>query len=214
MDGINLSNDTEKDISDFLGLKNLDQISIRLYYLYYRLLETLREEKMSFFRYTYDTITAVIGGFLGIVSLYVFIKDLDDIYKASAVGVTIAVIIGLIFLKEMKKPKSKPEYENLSDNLELAINLDQIFKQANQCILLMSMSKKNPGDSDIKDFLSDSYDILKDSITYVEKLTKKMKEEKTLEEALKMIHINQKFLERRIKFGNSVLSKCESVSNK
>jgi len=205
-----LSDDTERDLSNFLNLRNLDQISIRIYYLYYRLIDVLREEQISTFNYSYNTITAVVGGFMGILSLLTFVQNLDDIYKGGAIIATIIVIVVLVWYKGRTKPK-KVDYENFTEQVTFAINLDQIFKQANQCLMLINLLKKHENDSEIKDFLSDSYDILQDSLNYVEKLYKDMKKADTFDNDLKSLHINEKYIDRRLKFGKSVLEKSATL---
>jgi len=63
------------ELREFLELKDLNQISIRVYYLYYRTLEGLREQRNSLFRYSFDTIMAVIDLFLAFVAFQTFCSN-------------------------------------------------------------------------------------------------------------------------------------------
>ncbi len=198
----------EKTLGDFFDLKNSDQISGRLYYLYYRVIATLREEQESSFNNSYYTITAIIGGFMGILSLFVFIKDVDDVYK-SGIIITSVVVISVLCLYKKFKSKPKPVYDNFEDDVTLAIDLDQIFKQSSECIILMQLLDKNKTDDDLNGFLLDTQIILKKFIEYTEDHKTKLKKEDLYESALETNHIDSDYVERRITFGKSVLRRTE-----
>lgn len=79
------------ELRDFFELKSLNQISTRVYYLYYRTLTAFREQRDTLFRYSFDTIMAVIDAALVIVALLTFLQGLADIYKVAATLLTVIV---------------------------------------------------------------------------------------------------------------------------
>ncbi len=203
----------EKDLSNFYEIKSLDQISIRIYFLYYRMLEAFKEEKISLYKFSFDTIIAVTGVFLGFIAIITFLEELDNIYKMSAIGAAIGAVIILLILKQLKLPKDE-DFATISTEIELGMSLDQIFKQSTECLLLLKLSDKITDEDDlVKELIADAITVLKSSLDNTDELVTKLKKQNRLDNALKSISIDNAFLERRIKFGKSVLEKIEKISS-
>ena len=202
----------EVDLSDFYEIKNLDQISIRLYYLYYRMLEAFKEEKISLFKFSFNTITAVTGAFLGFIAIITFLQELDNIYKMIAIIAAIGAVTILLILKQLMQPKDE-DFATLSKEIQLGMNLDQIFKQSTECLMLLKLLDKISDKNLVEELIADNITILKRSISYTDELMVQLKKQNRFEKALKSISIDNAFLERRIKFGKSVLSKIEKTGS-
>jgi hypothetical protein len=197
------------ELRDFLELKSLNQISTRVYYLYYRTLTAFKEQRDSLSKYSFDTIMAVIDGVLAIGALLTFLQGVADVYKVTAILVTATVVVVLFIVRERIRPKG--ELATLTGTLRLAVHLDQILKQASEVMLLGKVLERKSDDRLVKDLATDNCAVLRDSIDSVERLVKDLGSDKKLEEALEDIHIDRSVLDRRIRLGKSTLEKYERL---
>jgi hypothetical protein len=193
-----------KELAEFLELKDLNQISVRIYYLYYRTLEAFREERDSLFRYSFDTITAVVGGFLGIATFVVFLQQLADIYKGAAVVFTVGVIVILLFVRERLVPRG--ELAVLRDTVRLGIHLDQLFKQSVEVMWLDKLLENPKGKEMAADFVFDCCTVLQDSISSIEDILASLRKSNKLKEAMEELHIDETLIERRVELGKRLLT--------
>jgi hypothetical protein len=193
------------ELRDFLELKSLNQISTRVYYLYYRTLTAFKEQRDSLSKYSFDTIMAVIDGVLAIGALLTFLQGVADVYKVTAILATATVVVVLFIVRERIKPKG--ELATLTGTLRLAVHLDQILKQASEVMLLGKVLERRSDDRLVKDLATDNCAVLRDSIDSVERLVRELGTDKKLEEALEDIHIDRSVLDRRIRLGKSTLEK-------
>jgi len=172
------------------------------------MLEGIKEQRGSLFRYSFNTVIAVIEALLAVVTFMTFLQGLAAVYQVTAAVATLVALVILLFLRERIAPSG--ELTALRETLRLALHLDQILKQASEIMWLTGFLDKHPDNETVRDLAADNCTILRDSIDSAQKLEKQIGEEE-LDEALEDIHIDKAYLRRRLTLGRSVLEKCEAL---
>lgn len=192
-----------RDLFALQQLMSLNQISIRAYYLYYRLLEGLSEQRESFLSYAFYTAIAIIGGFGVALNAIILFQQIGGIIKLTILILTIAVIAGLLIIKGHFVPGKK--LAELRPTLRLAIHLDRVVKHVGEISLLKRALKHDSDNELIEDMQKSAYKYLSDSLAYIKQIVKELKEKEILEQSMKEIHVNEDIINSRIKLAEKTL---------
>ena len=199
----------ELGLQDVLELISTDEISTRTYYVYYRLVQGVEEQKAGAFETSYNTMLATLSAVFALIGVVTIFQDVADAVKASVVVGVVLVLLVLYLSKGHFRPAKG---KDLDDTIRLAIHLGEINQFARQIRLLLKV-KDEPATREMKKaLLLERLDYLKkvaSEITAV-KGALESKDEAQMKQDLDSIHVDMPFVEARIALATSVIREAES----
>jgi hypothetical protein len=193
----------------FIQLKQLDQISIRSYYLYYATKELQSEQRESWFKFAYSLIAGAIGTATGAIGLAGYLLHLGVVGDA---GVIATVIVAATAYPVYSRLRPSRDLQEESLSIRLSIHLDQILKQSVEVSMLAEIPDGGGPKDLVTHLLSDGLSVLLDSVSRVEEIRKELGD--GLLKALEEIHTTSDTLESRLRLGKDTLKKYGPLGEK
>lgn len=192
-------------------IHELDIVSTRLYYMYYRLLQSMAGQQESFSKFTLGTVAASVSFVATLVNIIPAVEGLD---LATRLWVLLgSVLFGVLILWGLNQywiPKTK--WEETQATVRLGIHLSEIRSSIQELDLLNTMPR---GSRNLASALK-SYDlrILDEAIGSIERLIVKLKQMGQYDKALGEIKNTQMSVTELINGGRLALRRKKSLGRR